>query len=189
MSSYQYRKSQCGDKTILRPSYLHNGISYTGKTTSLYWIGALCIYQSFLRPPWLRIMVWVLFFHPMHLAPGCQAFSSEFCFLFGIGHVFHLWYSITFFLFKWTQGPIRVIGYIIKIRTLYWLSLNLKVSVGWFDVFTNPLVLLPTHAPYASASEALHDLLLSYNSQILSVSIRKEIMYSNLNYNYIFVNI
>ena len=40
MSSYQYRISHCGDKTILRPSYLHNGISYTGKTTSLYWIGA-----------------------------------------------------------------------------------------------------------------------------------------------------
>ena len=40
MSSYQYRKSHCGDKTILRPSYLHNGISYTGKTTSLYWIEA-----------------------------------------------------------------------------------------------------------------------------------------------------
>ena len=43
MSSYQYRKSYCGDKTILRPSYLHNGISYTGKTTSLYWIGALVV--------------------------------------------------------------------------------------------------------------------------------------------------
>ena len=41
MPSYQYRKSHCGDKTILRPSYLHNGISYTGKTASLYWIGAL----------------------------------------------------------------------------------------------------------------------------------------------------
>ena len=41
MSSYQYRKSHCGDKTILRPSYLHNGISYTGKMISLYWIGAL----------------------------------------------------------------------------------------------------------------------------------------------------
>ena len=40
MPSYQYRKSHCGDKTILRPSYLHNGISYTGKMTSLYWIGA-----------------------------------------------------------------------------------------------------------------------------------------------------
>ena len=44
MPSYQYRKSHCGDKTILRPSYLHNGISYTGKMTSLNWIGALGLY-------------------------------------------------------------------------------------------------------------------------------------------------
>ena len=36
ITSYQYRKSHCGDKTILRPSYLHNGISYTDKITSLY---------------------------------------------------------------------------------------------------------------------------------------------------------
>ena len=41
MLSYQYRKSHCGDKTILRPSYLHNGISHTDKMTSLYSIGAL----------------------------------------------------------------------------------------------------------------------------------------------------
>ena len=40
MTSYQYRKSQCGEKTILRPSYLHNRISYTGKMTFLYWIRA-----------------------------------------------------------------------------------------------------------------------------------------------------
>ena len=40
MSSYQYRNSHCGDKTILRPSYLHNGISFTGKTASLHWIRA-----------------------------------------------------------------------------------------------------------------------------------------------------
>ena len=46
MTSYQYRKSHCGDKTILRPSYLHNGISYTGKTTSLYWIGVLVVNAS-----------------------------------------------------------------------------------------------------------------------------------------------
>ena len=25
---------------VVRSSYLHNGISYTGKMTSLYWIGA-----------------------------------------------------------------------------------------------------------------------------------------------------
>ena len=41
MSSYQYRKSHCGDKTVVRSSCLHNGISYTGKMSSLYWIRAL----------------------------------------------------------------------------------------------------------------------------------------------------
>ena len=41
MSSYQYRKSHCGDKTVVRSSYLHNGISYIGKMSSLYWIRTL----------------------------------------------------------------------------------------------------------------------------------------------------
>ena len=41
MTSYQYRKFHCGDKTVARSSYLHNGISYTGKTSCLYWIRAL----------------------------------------------------------------------------------------------------------------------------------------------------
>ena len=45
MSSGLYRKTLCGDKTILRPSYLNNEISYTGKTTSLYWIRALVLFH------------------------------------------------------------------------------------------------------------------------------------------------
>ena len=45
--SYQYRKSHCGDKTVVRSSYLHNGISYTGKVTSLYWIRAQQIVNEF----------------------------------------------------------------------------------------------------------------------------------------------
>ena len=58
MTSYQYRKSHCGDKTILRPSYLHNGISYTGKMSSLYWIRALFISNDYKVlvvsfPPWI----------------------------------------------------------------------------------------------------------------------------------------
>ena len=40
MTSYQYRKSHCGDKTAVRSSNLHNGIFYTGKMSSLYWIRA-----------------------------------------------------------------------------------------------------------------------------------------------------
>ena len=38
MSSYQYRKSHCGEKTVVKSSYLHNGVSLTGKIASLYWI-------------------------------------------------------------------------------------------------------------------------------------------------------
>ena len=37
MFSYQYKKSHCGDKTIIRSSYLHNGISYAGKMTCSCW--------------------------------------------------------------------------------------------------------------------------------------------------------
>ena len=47
MPSYQYRKSHCGDKTVVRSSYLHNGISHTGKMTSLYWIRALILMHFF----------------------------------------------------------------------------------------------------------------------------------------------
>ena len=38
MSSYQYRKSHRWDTTVVRSSYLHNGISYTGKIAYLYCI-------------------------------------------------------------------------------------------------------------------------------------------------------
>ena len=40
MSPSQYRKSHCGDKTVVRSSYFHNGISFTGKITFLFWIRA-----------------------------------------------------------------------------------------------------------------------------------------------------
>ena len=43
MPSYQYRNSHCRDKMVLWPSYLYNGIPYTGKITSLYWIRAWCL--------------------------------------------------------------------------------------------------------------------------------------------------
>ena len=46
MSAHQYRKSHCGDKTVVRSSYLHNGISYIGKMTSLYWIRSLVVFRG-----------------------------------------------------------------------------------------------------------------------------------------------
>ena len=41
---YQYSKSHCGDKTILRSSSLHNGIYFTGKMASLHWTWVLIVY-------------------------------------------------------------------------------------------------------------------------------------------------
>ena len=61
MSFYQYRKYHCGDKTILRSSYLHNGISYTDKT-SLYWIGTLIFIKCI---PTIRKIVFILRQHPV----------------------------------------------------------------------------------------------------------------------------
>ena len=65
MSSYRYRKSHCGDKTVVRSSYLHNGISYTSKMSSLYWIGAQYSYDYELpkclwngRLPFTRWSLW-----------------------------------------------------------------------------------------------------------------------------------
>ena len=63
MASYQYRKSHCGDKTILRSSYLHNGISYTGKTICLYWIraqgisshGIDLVFPEYSSPAWKMV--------------------------------------------------------------------------------------------------------------------------------------
>ena len=57
MSPYQYRKSHCGDKTVVRLSCLCNGISYTGKMTSLYWIRALAAFPNLCvtKPPKLHI--------------------------------------------------------------------------------------------------------------------------------------
>ena len=45
MLSYQYRKTHCGDKTIVSSSYLHNGISFTGQKRSLYWTRAQIMFS------------------------------------------------------------------------------------------------------------------------------------------------
>ena len=61
MWSYLYRKSHCGDKTVVRSSYLHNGISYTGKMASLYWTNTKSMVCTLLtepcRPPLKNHMV------------------------------------------------------------------------------------------------------------------------------------
>ena len=68
MLSYQYRKSNCGDKTILRPSYLHNRISHTGKMSSSYWIRALTPFETYTLalPP--ELQWWQISFLKEHLS-------------------------------------------------------------------------------------------------------------------------
>ena len=62
MPSSQYRNANGGDKTVLRPSYLHNGISYTGKTTSWYWIIAKvgCRWSRNTQGQWVVRVLWLL---------------------------------------------------------------------------------------------------------------------------------
>ena len=101
MSSYQYRKSHCGDKTILRPSCLHNGISYTGKTTSLYWIGALV---TAITNSWGDLLGVGL------SAAICYAHSGTICYPGAISPVFVLrvlprpWYTV-----EMPQAPTELI--------------------------------------------------------------------------------
>ena len=83
MLSYQYRKSHWGDKTILQPSYLHNGISYTGKMTSLYWIRALDVPSS---PHVILFLEWINIyqkhsnsFNSCIIIEIVQIFTSEYC--------------------------------------------------------------------------------------------------------------
>ena len=80
MTSYQYRKFHCGDKTILRPSYLHNGISNIGKKTSLYWIRALAALLAHTSWGWaVGCLLWVFwriltmsFWHHTVFLHSCQ---------------------------------------------------------------------------------------------------------------------
>ena len=65
MLSYQYRKSHCGDKTVVRSSYLHNGISYTGKMSSLYWIGAQIGMPCSIHSGGIKIKVMISFDMPL----------------------------------------------------------------------------------------------------------------------------
>ena len=71
MLSYQYRKSHCGDKAIVRSSYLHSGIFYTGKTTFLHWIEA----QNVNIP---SIDVWKYFLFVIYgLLMSCKKWSDD----------------------------------------------------------------------------------------------------------------
>ena len=67
MASYQYRKSQCGDKTVVRSSYLHNGNSYTDKTAFyVEWAPWRCESDNTRRGKWTAAWYMIILFN-MHI--------------------------------------------------------------------------------------------------------------------------
>ena len=107
MSSYQYRKSHYGDKTI--PSYLHNEISYSGMKTSLYWIGAQTL--LYIIPCWIQLcynhstvlLVWNYWLEWLVFVQRCRHF---FIFIFSItlkwnNYVYANGYAL--YHFRWKQ--------------------------------------------------------------------------------------
>ena len=63
--SYQYGKSHCGDKTVVRSSYLPNGISFTGKMSCLYWISPLVTTEVKISAP-MVLNYFSRFFRPQY---------------------------------------------------------------------------------------------------------------------------
>ena len=77
MLYYQYRKSHCEDKTILRSSYLHNRISYTGKRTYLYWIRAQGDLTGMKLCRTIQFSMMSVSFMPGEWRPKSQAFINH----------------------------------------------------------------------------------------------------------------
>ena len=73
MLSYQHRKYQCGEKMVVRLSYLQDGIFYTGKMSSLYWIKALFIEnvsEHFNTKNFYCLLISIWNYKLKHIKPG-----------------------------------------------------------------------------------------------------------------------
>ena len=96
MPSYQYSNSHRGDKTILRSSYLHTGITYCCKAISLYWFRAqgemnVSLYQHPLSSTFWH---YYTFKHVHHMTcPLCRKFHcfprEQYCAASKRGHRRH----------------------------------------------------------------------------------------------------
>ena len=96
MSSYQYRKSHCGDKTVVKSSYLHNGISYTGKMASFYWINpqsstAHAQIQHCMRYVWFSLITTYFY---MFMIASMTKLIYVFC--YNVAYTGQMWPLISF---------------------------------------------------------------------------------------------
>ena len=66
ISSYQYSKSHCGDKTVVSSSYLHNGIYYTDKVS---WSLLTSLETSCHK--WLNCLLFLYCTELLHRTKGC----------------------------------------------------------------------------------------------------------------------
>ena len=85
-------KSHCGDKTVVRSSYLHNGISYTGKISSLYWIRAQAISTGNLHPVSSISGRFI-----KHILTRCHLYKKK---TFSLKQIFH-WVSCVTVYWNW----------------------------------------------------------------------------------------
>ena len=76
MSSYQHRKSHCGDKTILRPSHRHNRISFTDRALFVHWIGPLI---AEIHPIWKNLTFYLTSAMAVMTQWRKQAHCWQFC--------------------------------------------------------------------------------------------------------------
>ena len=95
MSSDQYRKSHCGDKMVVRSSYLHSGISYTGKMILLYWIGPLVIWTMLLNM-WDMLVLFAFHGATFQLPMPFHCYDIEFKYKFAFGNTY-------LHFFEWIQ--------------------------------------------------------------------------------------
>ena len=59
--AYQSRKSHCGDTTVVRLSYFHNGNSFIGKTSSFYWNSLQTELNNTLHQWDRKYLLWIIY--------------------------------------------------------------------------------------------------------------------------------
>ena len=126
MSSYLYRKSHYGDKTVVRSSYLHNGISYTGKMASFYWI-SLRLHSQYTHPSYFILYL---------LVPGYVKVTAK-CYDHLLGHG-----SIV------TNAAELAFGFLFLQRNIG-LTLYHPLYVSLFDIFAAFEVFIYIFLPFA----------------------------------------
>ena len=136
MLSYQFMKSHCGDKKVVRWSYLHNGIFYTGKMASLYCIVPQVIVG--LDGVLLNILSLSYTMLPLSLSKDRQVMHSGPC--FNIKTVFCMRHRYFITKMRWLWG--HLIFIILMIRAyLNWNSSLVPIPYIYIYIYNTKTVI------------------------------------------------